>query len=371
MLFVKGTKDYSFEVFLCKKTSGWIPVLTVYQNDVKETLEVGNSLIKEGEVYCLSVIYDGDCIVLSCTACRSNNSQPKYKAAGRMILDDSSLYGSDFDENISIGNSQFEGYVYSVCFEEELSEDQENLIDEACLAGMGEIEYYYRKHGRSLGSPTSQIKKEESKDGDAGLWQSFTNANVYWTFNEGCHEVKGEILKKYKQDKEVKGTLGFPVLDQLKGVSSNVFFQNFQNGVIISSEYGTFILDTIVFNKYTELDAESGVLGLPVSDSKKGNNGYYHMFRKNNNDDGRIYVYDDKNVVCIYGEWFATYKKYESDLGAPLTDVHKKDFYEVYYADLCMPVSFDCVDFENGIICKNSQNVYLPNCNSQPFLVLQ
>lgn len=358
LLFVKGTKDYSFEVLLCKKTSGWIPVLTVYQNDVKETLEVGNSLIKEGEVYCLSVIYDGDCIVLSCTACRSNNSQPKYKVAGRMILDNSSLFGSDFDENISIGNSQFEGYVYSVCFEEELSEDLENLIDEACLAGMGEIEYYYRKHRISLGTPTSQITKVESKDGDAGLWQSFTNANVYWTYNEGCHEVKGEILKKYKQDKEVEGTLGFPVLDQLKGVSSNVFFQNFQNGVIISSQYGTFILDTIVFNKYVELDAESGVLGLPVSDSKKGNNGYYHMFRKNNNDDGRIYVYDDKNVVCIYGEWFATYKKYESGLGVPLTDVHKKDFYEVYYADLCTPVSLDCVDFENGIICKNSQNVY-------------
>lgn len=357
ILFVKGTNDYPFKVMLCKKTLGWMPVLTVYQNEVQETLEVDNSLIKEGEVYCLSVIYDGDCVVLSCTTCGSN-SQPMYKAIGRMILDDAALYGSDFDKNICIGNSQFDGYVYSVCFDEELSEDLEKIIDEACLAGMGEIEYYYRKHGKSLGTQTSQITKVESKDGDAGLGQSFTNANVYWTFDEGCHEVKGEILKKYQQDKEVKGTLGFPVLDQLKGLKSNVFFQNFQNGVIISSEYGTFILDTIVFNKYMELNAESGPLGLPVSDSKRIRNGYYHIFRKNNDDDGRIYVYDDKNVVSIYGEWFATYKKYESDLGAPLTDVHKKDFYEVYYAGLCKPVSFDCVDFENGIICKNSQNVY-------------
>ena len=80
------------------------------------------------------------------------------------------------------------------------------------------------------------------------------------------HVVSGVILEKYNSlDAASVEALGGPLGDQEENADGGVF-QQFDGGVIISSDEGTYVVWGKIRDKWNELGGSQGELGYPTSD---------------------------------------------------------------------------------------------------------
>lgn len=80
------------------------------------------------------------------------------------------------------------------------------------------------------------------------------------------HVVSGVILEKYNSlDATATEALGGPLGDQEENADGGVF-QQFDGGVIISSDEGTYVVWGKIRDKWNELGGSQGELGYPTSD---------------------------------------------------------------------------------------------------------
>lgn len=96
---------------------------------------------------------------------------------------------------------------------------------------------------------------------------------VYWTPQTPAAAVGGENLKKYSQIGYEKSVLGYPITSEVK-IRDNGTYQRFQKGnMYYTPKYGSKLVYGAIFNKWGELDYEKGSLGYPITDELTASDG--------------------------------------------------------------------------------------------------
>lgn len=109
-----------------------------------------------------------------------------------------------------------------------------------------------------LGYPTSDVLP--LPDG-IGQYQWFQQGSIYWSPNNGCHVVYGQIREKWQNLGWEKGVLGYPIADRINNS------QDFQFGTIyILPDNSIHEVHGDIYKKYSEWDKINGYLGYPTSD---------------------------------------------------------------------------------------------------------
>lgn len=100
-----------------------------------------------------------------------------------------------------------------------------------------------------------------------GRARDYQNGSIYWTPEQGAHEVHGAIRVKWAQLGGERGLLGYPVTDELGCGPGNGRYNHFLGGSIYwTPELGAHEVHAQVRDKWAEMGWQSGRLGYPTSD---------------------------------------------------------------------------------------------------------
>jgi len=158
---------------------------------------------------------------------------------------------------------------------------------------------------------------------DNGCYQIFKNGvTIYWSNSSGAHAIAGGIRAKWGSSGSEYSQLGYPITDEQYGNRGGGAYQTFQGGRIYYTNEGTsYIILNSMLTKWSQLNAEWGVLGYPTNDTICGINGggCYQMFQHNI----AIYWTESSGAHTIAGgiraKWGSSGSEY-SQLGYPITD---------------------------------------------------
>lgn len=128
----------------------------------------------------------------------------------------------------------------------------------------GNIGNYYTKNSAKTGKP---LMNERKLSNPSGVYQKFEKGTVYWSSGNGTHLVKGGIKNGYKRAGYEKGSLGFPIGDEVQfKYAKGKYYQKFENGMITwSSSTQGHELKGGILSKWKSLGWERSKLGLPTS----------------------------------------------------------------------------------------------------------
>ena len=186
-----------------------------------------------------------------------------------------------------------------------------------------------------LGAATS----DETRSG-SGVFQVFEKGTAYWTAARGTHFVRGRIFEKYGSAGYERGKLGYPTSDEYAVASGSV--QEFEGGVITSSNSGTYILryGTGIANAYRDLGGTQ-VIGLPTTAETPSGKGVFQVFEY-----GTAYWTAEGGTHFVRNGIFGAYgaSGYERGfLGYPLSDEYSAGSGRVQ-------------EFEGGVITWSSDS---------------
>ena len=257
---------------------------------------------------------------------------------------------------------QYRGYVSSFEYDSGVKQADENLVEKAAAAGLGEIDSWYEdledKEKASLGKP---VKEGSANYG--GLYREYENGTVYWSRVTKTALVTGFFLIMYNRYGGPNGALGYPWGNAKNGMIQGVTYQVFQKGLIYhqvsdGASWGGGCSGKVL-DKYFALGAEKRGLGVPnpvgcdLKDmlhpfDEKLTDGFYRMpvvyiDSKGHYQYSWIYYSDDTEPVLIpYGplERYYTRDKIKQ-FGYPLSDPLQLHKYNDGRKDWCMV-------FQNG-----------------------
>ncbi len=160
----------------------------------------------------------------------------------------------------------------------------------------------------------------------------FEHGNIYWSKKTGAHVVYGDILDVYSQYaghdyfRDPTYLLGFPITSRINARKRGVKVTKFEKGAIYWSEAtGAVAILGEIYVKYVKLDAEKGLLGLPISEEiKMTHQDYLHQGKKVIFEGGTIYWSFETGAFEVHGN---IRQKYESllsageKIGYPTSDV--------------------------------------------------
>jgi len=120
----------------------------------------------------------------------------------------------------------------------------------------------------SLGYPTANEQCGLVRNGCS---QRFVGGTVYWSRATGSRVVKGALLDRWKTLKAEKGVLGFPTTDELCGLTGNGCLQAFEGGSLYwSPASGGAMVRGAIRDRWGALGSERSALGYPVGDELCG-----------------------------------------------------------------------------------------------------
>ena len=126
--------------------------------------------------------------------------------------------------------------------------------------------------GGSLGYPLSGIYNYQ-KDNKNYSVQRFEHGYIIGTPN-GAFESNGEIRQTWATFGYEAGYLGYPMSNVTK--KGNLETQKYDNGAIVKQQNEVSALNKAIYDRWQELDAESGILGTPMGST-------YHYQRDGKN----------------------------------------------------------------------------------------
>lgn len=149
-------------------------------------------------------------------------------------------------------------------------------------------------------------------------FNEFQHGAIYSTPDTGAHELRGEILKKWRAD-DGKGRkeIGFPITDR-RLVSDGVGrYNDFERGSIYwSPETGAHLIYGGIYGKWMAIGGPRSALGYPTTD-EEGPGHRFNLFQG-----GSIYWRDGFGAFFVRGEidekWAAQGR--EQGFGFPLSD---------------------------------------------------
>ncbi|QXG77177.1 hypothetical protein KUM42_06575 [Modestobacter sp. L9-4] len=107
-----------------------------------------------------------------------------------------------------------------------------------------------------------------------GCWQVFQGGSVYWTPATGARVVQGDVRDHWGALGWETGTLGYPVGEQVCGLAGGGCYQDFQNATVYDSPgSGAWSVRGVIKEKWGTWGWEAGSLGYPVSDQVCGLSG--------------------------------------------------------------------------------------------------
>lgn len=123
-----------------------------------------------------------------------------------------------------------------------------------------------REENPWLGAKTIPEEERPTADG-VGRWAGYEFGHIYWHPNLGARVVRGEIFEKYTEVDWERGVLGYPIADTISITGG--YAQAFQNGSIYrKSGQPGFVLGGKIGDRWAQLNWETGPLGYPVSDER-------------------------------------------------------------------------------------------------------
>jgi hypothetical protein len=132
-----------------------------------------------------------------------------------------------------------------------------------------------------LGKPTGGVQRLKDKE---GYQRPYANGAIIWHPRHGAHGLWGSIYQDYKKASRLRSRLGYPVEDQKQGRAPNengevAVFEH--GGIFHTDESGTHLVTGSIWQKYRALNAESSILGYPVSEGAllPGRRGYAQRFQ--------------------------------------------------------------------------------------------
>ena len=206
---------------------------------------------------------------------------------------------------------------------------------------------------KKLGFPTSDIKfSNNSKEGL--YYQEYQNGVIVGNDKYGYHVSMGEIRKVWEKYGFETGILGFPTSGIIHNFNSpeGIFYQEFQNGVIVGNDkYGYHLSMGETRKVWEKNDFEFGKLGFPTSDIKFSNNskeGLYYQEYQN----GVIVGNDKYGYHVSMGEIRKVWEKYGFEtgiLGFPTSGI---------IHNFNSPEGIFYQEFQNGVIVGNDKYGY-------------
>lgn len=131
----------------------------------------------------------------------------------------------------------------------------------------GEIEEKWNSFGGSegfLGCPI--IGDLEVPDG-VGRYGLFQGGSIYWSPDTGAYEVHGAIRDKWSQVGRTISFLGYPITDELTTPDHIGRYNHFQGGSIYwTPNTGAHEVHGAIRGKWASLGWERGSLGYPITD---------------------------------------------------------------------------------------------------------
>lgn len=113
-----------------------------------------------------------------------------------------------------------------------------------------------------LGYPITDQRR--MSDG-AGRYSEFDNGIIYWSPGTGAHSVRGSILSKYRVFGGPQGVLGYPTTDQTSDGEAR--FNDFERGGIYRRTGARpFVVHGEIHKKWMDQGGFKGTLGFPISD---------------------------------------------------------------------------------------------------------
>ncbi len=156
----------------------------------------------------------------------------------------------------------------------------------------------------------------------SGCSQQFQNGMIYWSSKSGAYFVKGGIHTKWRSLGGENGRLGYPIIDEVCGLTNGGCYQAFQSGQIYwSPDTGAVNIWGGISTKYRSIGAEyGGILGYPTTGEVCGlrNGGCYQNFQN-----GSIYWAGSVGAHYIKGGIRTAWSSFSSEngrLGYPTTD---------------------------------------------------
>lgn len=169
-----------------------------------------------------------------------------------------------------------------------------------------------------LGAPTTD--ELPTRDG-VGAYNVFERGVIYWTEATGAFEVHGAIRDKWKELAWENGVLGYPVTDEGPSADGHGRYNHFQQGSIYWQEStGAHEVHGAIHDKWKALGWEMSFLGYPVSDENtKADGSASSQFEH-----GAIF-YNKKLDVAheVHGKILEKYTELKAEageLGYPLSD---------------------------------------------------
>ena len=104
-----------------------------------------------------------------------------------------------------------------------------------------------------------------------GCYQHFAGGSVYWSQGGGAHSVRGDIRQTWWSLGWEAGPVGYPLSDEICGLTGGGCYQLFAGGSIYwSSGTGSRLVQGAVRDKWTATGAEFGPLGYPATNETCG-----------------------------------------------------------------------------------------------------
>jgi uncharacterized protein with LGFP repeats len=166
----------------------------------------------------------------------------------------------------------------------------------------------------ALGAPTSDHLPTPRGD---GYYAAFQNGSVYWTASTGSKWIRGWVFDRWTALGREQGVLGFPTSEELPAAGG--VYQQFQFGVVYSSpSTGAHEVHGWVLDKWTAMGRERSVLGFPTSDEVRTAEGAYNTFAG-----GAIYSTPATGAREVHGwigaRWLAA-GAHRAAVGYPVSD---------------------------------------------------
>jgi CubicO group peptidase (beta-lactamase class C family) len=161
-------------------------------------------------------------------------------------------------------------------------------IEKDCADGKGRFREY--EHGRIYSSPEgvhevhgSILKRwlalgaeagelgypqtdERHVSDEVGRYSEFEKGVIYWSPSTGAHEVRRDILSKWRMFGGPRGVLGYPTSGEADTIKDGKF-NNFENGAIFWRQAtSAFVVRGDIHKQWIAQGGVSGALGFPMSD---------------------------------------------------------------------------------------------------------
>ncbi len=136
--------------------------------------------------------------------------------------------------------------------------------------GAAAIAAKYETVRSQLGAPTSEVICGGVR---GGCYQLFgPDSAIVWSPATGAHVSTGAIREKWGATGYERGSLGYPVTDEVCGLVRGGCFQMFEFGAAIvwSPDTGAHVSTGAIREKWGATDFERGLLGYPTSDERCG-----------------------------------------------------------------------------------------------------